>query len=139
MATKADDYGHAKGGLDESNGAGPPAYDAPDGAVQEEKTYAYDDSRKLGVTGSVFLILNKMIGTGSEYSARPLSLAWTDNFDQSSPHRQAFSQPLGLLAYPCFSGLSVRIISKTFYAFHTFHTFHARATQMKHGTYGWCV
>ncbi|KAF2469200.1 uncharacterized protein BDR25DRAFT_315646 [Lindgomyces ingoldianus] len=26
--------------------------------------YAYTDSRKLGVTGAVFLILNKMIGTG---------------------------------------------------------------------------
>lgn len=24
----------------------------------------YDESRKLGITGSVFLILNKMIGTG---------------------------------------------------------------------------
>ncbi|KAK4209512.1 amino acid/polyamine transporter I [Rhypophila decipiens] len=33
------------------------------GAVTEEKI-VYDDSRKLGITGSVFLILNKMIGTG---------------------------------------------------------------------------
>ena len=40
----------------------PPDYDAA--AVQEEKTYAYDDDRKLGITGSVFVILNKMIGTG---------------------------------------------------------------------------
>ena len=32
--------------------------------VQEEKTYAYSDSRKLGVPSAVFLILNKMIGTG---------------------------------------------------------------------------
>ncbi|KAI1341319.1 amino acid/polyamine transporter I [Xylariaceae sp. FL0016] len=30
-------------------------------AIQE---YAYSDSRKIGVTGAVFLILNKMIGTG---------------------------------------------------------------------------
>ena len=37
------------------------------GEVQEENTYAYDDSRKLGITGAVFLILNKMIGTGSEF------------------------------------------------------------------------
>lgn len=28
--------------------------------------FAYDDSRKIGVTGAVFLILNKMIGTGSK-------------------------------------------------------------------------
>jgi len=34
------------------------------GEVQDENTYAYDDSRKLGITGAVFLILNKMIGTG---------------------------------------------------------------------------
>jgi hypothetical protein len=34
------------------------------GEIKEENTYAYDDSRKLGITGAVFLILNKMIGTG---------------------------------------------------------------------------
>lgn len=34
------------------------------GEVKDENTYAYDDSRKLGITGAVFLILNKMIGTG---------------------------------------------------------------------------
>ena len=28
-------------------------------------TYAYTEDRKIGVTGAVFLILNKMIGTGS--------------------------------------------------------------------------
>ncbi|KAH7121147.1 high-affinity methionine permease-like protein [Dendryphion nanum] len=40
----------------------PPEY--VDGVVQQENTYAYTDDRKLGVTGAVFLILNKMIGTG---------------------------------------------------------------------------
>ena len=48
--------------------APPPAIGRGDsevvGEVQEENTYAYDDSRKLGITGAVFLILNKMIGTG---------------------------------------------------------------------------
>lgn len=34
------------------------------GELKEENKYAYDDSRKLGITGAVFLILNKMIGTG---------------------------------------------------------------------------
>jgi amino acid transporter len=34
------------------------------GEVREENKYAYDESRKLGITGAVFLILNKMIGTG---------------------------------------------------------------------------
>lgn len=37
-----------------------------DGAVKTQETYAYDESRKIGVTGAVFLILNKMIGTGSK-------------------------------------------------------------------------
>ncbi|KAF6830365.1 high-affinity methionine permease [Colletotrichum plurivorum] len=35
-----------------------------DGVVKNQETYAYDESRKIGVTGAVFLILNKMIGTG---------------------------------------------------------------------------
>ena len=30
-----------------------------------EEVYKFDESRKLGVTSSIFLILNKMIGTGS--------------------------------------------------------------------------
>lgn len=30
-----------------------------------EVVQAYDESRKIGITGAVFLILNKMIGTGS--------------------------------------------------------------------------
>jgi hypothetical protein len=33
--------------------------------AQAVQSYAYDESRKIGVTGAVFLILNKMIGTGS--------------------------------------------------------------------------
>lgn len=37
---------------------------ASDGSLQDELTYSYSDSRKLGVTSSVFVILNKMIGTG---------------------------------------------------------------------------
>lgn len=35
-----------------------------DGSLQDEYTYQYDESRKLGITSSVFVILNKMIGTG---------------------------------------------------------------------------
>ncbi|KAK0732046.1 amino acid/polyamine transporter I [Lasiosphaeris hirsuta] len=34
------------------------------GELKEEQTYAYSDDRKMGITGAVFLILNKMIGTG---------------------------------------------------------------------------
>lgn len=47
----------------------PPFYegteDISDGEIQAER-YEYEDSRKLGIMGSAFIILNKMIGTGSE-------------------------------------------------------------------------
>lgn len=36
--------------------------------------FRFKDSRKLGVTSAVFLILNKMIGTGSKYHVFYLSL-----------------------------------------------------------------
>lgn len=39
-------------------------HDVEVGQIKEENKYAYSDSRKLGITGAVFLILNKMIGTG---------------------------------------------------------------------------
>ena len=38
--------------------------DPADTHNEEELAFAYSESQKLGVTGSVFLILNKMIGTG---------------------------------------------------------------------------
>ncbi|KAI6782611.1 High-affinity methionine permease-like protein [Emericellopsis cladophorae] len=34
------------------------------GSFVDAQTYAYSEDRKIGVTGAVFLILNKMIGTG---------------------------------------------------------------------------
>lgn len=36
-------------------------------SIQTEEVYAFDESRKLGITSSVFLIINKMIGTGSKF------------------------------------------------------------------------
>lgn len=38
----------------------------PEGSVADEQVFQYDDSQKLGIVSSVFLILNKMIGTGSK-------------------------------------------------------------------------
>jgi hypothetical protein len=35
-------------------------------SVVDAQKYAYSDDRKIGITGAVFLILNKMIGTGSK-------------------------------------------------------------------------
>lgn len=48
----------------------PPAYPPTqgDGSVQADQVYIYDDGQKLGYTATVFVILNKMIGTGSTYS-----------------------------------------------------------------------
>lgn len=46
-------------------------YDPANASSLEDVTFQFDDSRKLGTTGAVFLILNKMIGTGSMFGARP--------------------------------------------------------------------
>jgi hypothetical protein len=48
------DEEHVRGSNDESS-------------VIDAQTYAYSEDRKIGVTGAVFLILNKMIGTGSTF------------------------------------------------------------------------
>lgn len=34
----------------------------------DAQTYAYSEDRKIGVTGAVFLILNKMVGTGGKWA-----------------------------------------------------------------------
>lgn len=41
-----------------------PPPDFANAVVQDENTYQFEESRKIGITGAVFLILNKMIGTG---------------------------------------------------------------------------
>ncbi|KAH8890092.1 amino acid transporter [Thozetella sp. PMI_491] len=38
----------------------------PNGSVEAVETHAFPESRKIGVAGAVSLILNKMIGTGSD-------------------------------------------------------------------------
>jgi len=63
MSTKLDpDIDKTRSHVHESDEAIPPDYTR--GVVQDENTYAFSEDRKLGVTGAVFLILNKMIGTG---------------------------------------------------------------------------
>ncbi|KAA8910684.1 high-affinity methionine permease [Sphaerosporella brunnea] len=44
--------------------AAEPLTAAPAYTTDDEQTFEFEDSRKLGITSSVFLILNKMIGTG---------------------------------------------------------------------------
>lgn len=38
-------------------------------SIVDAQKYAYSDDRKIGITGAVFLILNKMIGTGSKLAS----------------------------------------------------------------------
>lgn len=54
-----DDVKHTSSGDDDH------FVDTDDGSSVEKQTYAYSEDRKIGITGAVFLILNKMIGTGS--------------------------------------------------------------------------
>lgn len=69
MSKKPDNGGvHEDADRVEHDGSPPPIYTTE--SQGENHTYAYSDSRKLGVTGSVFLILNKMIGTGSTFFIR---------------------------------------------------------------------
>lgn len=63
MATEADENG-VKGVKGETAPYYAPQEDSDEGEIQTER-YEYEESRKLGVMGSAFIILNKMIGTGS--------------------------------------------------------------------------
>lgn len=103
MASKVDPEIDKKAAVAEDAGQVPPNYE--DVVVQEEKTYAYDDSRKLGITGSVFLILNKMIGTGSMYFLNEGSRILT--YCKSSLRPLVSLLQLDLSAFRYFSGSSV--------------------------------
>jgi len=61
--TKFDDEVEVSQTLDHGNPPSPPSY--VDGSVQDDNAYVYKEDQKLGYTGTVFVILNKMIGTGS--------------------------------------------------------------------------
>lgn len=52
-----DDLIHGGGGGDAST---------QNGSIIDAQEFSYTEDRKIGVTGAVFLILNKMIGTGSK-------------------------------------------------------------------------
>jgi hypothetical protein len=71
MATKYDDRAKIPRHTDQETSLSPPVYE--EGSVQDDNAYVYDDSQKLGYTATVFVILNKMIGTGSTYTV-PRSL-----------------------------------------------------------------
>lgn len=73
-----------------------------DAQVQDEQQFQVSESRKIGVTGAVFLILNKMIGTGSEYQCVvPSELEWASNT------KTVFSTPSGIFASTGSVGISL--------------------------------
>ena len=83
MATEVDEKAVGKGGT-------PPYYAAnndSDSDVQATERYEYEESRKLGIMGSAFIILNKMIGTGSECAR----ITWHDAVANAS----SLLHPLG--------------------------------------------
>jgi len=64
MATKPDDDAKVARYINDEISPSPPIYEHRN--VQDDNAYVYDDSQKLGYTATVFVILNKMIGTGSK-------------------------------------------------------------------------
>ena len=67
MATKLDDQ-DLKVARETGHEASPPppGYTDDHVSVQTDQAFVYDESQKLGYTATVFVILNKMIGTGSK-------------------------------------------------------------------------
>jgi hypothetical protein len=67
MSAKHDDDTKVVRAVDTEGSPSPPTYDGA--SVQDDQAYVYDDSQKLGYTATVFVILNKMIGTGSMFKS----------------------------------------------------------------------
>lgn len=77
-----------------------------DSSVNKE-TYAYSEDRKIGVTGAVFLILNKMIGTGSkELVDFAKAMSEANSISQFFQHRPASSRLLAPSVSALCYGLS---------------------------------
>lgn len=69
MATKSgEDNCKVEGETGHETSPPPPGYAGENMSIQADQAYVYDDSQKLGYTGTVFVILNKMIGTGSMFA-----------------------------------------------------------------------
>lgn len=69
MSTKYDEEAKVVRAVDAEEAPPPYPPTQEGGSVQEDQAYVYDDSQKLGYTATVFVILNKMIGTGSTYTS----------------------------------------------------------------------
>ena len=101
MATKFDDEAKVARHSDNETSPSPPVYE--EGSVQEDQAYVYDDSQKLGYTATIFVILNKMIGTGSTYTPPTRSGSCLLR-SQSFQHPPASSLLQALSAYRFSSG-----------------------------------
>jgi amino acid transporter len=96
MATKFDEEDRKVVRETESS---PPGYADDHASVQTDQAFVYDDSQKLGYTATVFVILNKMIGTGSEL----WFIISKDIVDQIA----VFSTPSGIFAVSGSVGVSL--------------------------------
>lgn len=77
----------------------------PASRSSEEQVFRIEESRKLGVISSMFLILNKMIGTGSELIH---SMPWSHGIKSNRITQLAvFSTPSGIFASTGSVGLSL--------------------------------
>jgi hypothetical protein len=76
MSAKRDEESKVARAVDTESS--PPNYEGA--SVQEDQAYVYEEDQKLGYTATVFVILNKMIGTGSMYTF----LTIVDNYSHGS-------------------------------------------------------
>lgn len=104
--------------------------DAPEGQIVQ----AYDDSRKIGITGAIFLILNKMIGTGSKsYTMRILTLIIL------TCHYAVFSTPSGIFAATGSVGVSLVLwLVGRNYLFHSISNWHGQLIKFSGGILTFC-
>jgi hypothetical protein len=102
MSTKHDEESKVARAVDTEHSPVPPNYDGA--SVQDDQAYVYRDDQKLGYSATVFVILNKMIGTGSMYTSL-VTLNTRSHRAQSFPLHRASSRSRDLLVYPFSSGL----------------------------------
>lgn len=76
---------------------------ADNGSTIDAQNFAFTEDRKIGVTGAVFLILNKMIGTGSKLTTTKYK---SESDCQSFLHPLASLQLLDPWAYVLCYGSS---------------------------------
>jgi hypothetical protein len=101
MSAKHDEESKVARAVDTEDSLTPPNYEGA--SVQDDQAYVYADDQKLGYSATVFVILNKMIGTGSMYTSL-VTFGTHSHQAQSFPLHRASSRSLVLLVYPFSCG-----------------------------------